>query len=236
MHTCMYIYVLCTLIRYCIIYASLKMNFEVFLYSLISIYKNRISNCKSGKRISIIKLKKLIALVLLYGENQVMKRRYWVHPIFSTKNRKLYGASETLIKELYFHNDEKFINYFRMTVEIYEKLLNAVGPHIKKQNCVRDPISPNTRLEICLRYLASGDSMKSLSYAFRVGCSTVSKIVLETCEAIWNVLKPKVFPKFNNNIWKHISSEYEKNWNFPHCIGALDGKHVIIQVCQSLKP
>jgi hypothetical protein len=29
--------------------------------------------------------------------------------------------------------------------------------------------------------------------------------------------------------WKAIVNEYERRWNFPHCIGALDGKHVVIQ-------
>lgn len=26
-----------------------------------------------------------------------------------------------------------------------------------------------------------------------------------------------------------IADNYNKRWNFPHCIGALDGKHVVIQ-------
>lgn len=27
-------------------------------------------------------------------------------------------------------------------------------------------------------------------------------------------------------LWLQISEDYEKKWNFPHCIGALDGKHI----------
>ena len=50
-------------------------------------------------------------------------------------------------------------------------------------------------IEICLRYLASGDIMPSLSFAFRIGISTVSKIVPETCQAIWNSLKEIISPE-----------------------------------------
>ncbi|XP_025996764.1 uncharacterized protein LOC113005411, partial [Solenopsis invicta] len=121
------------------------------------------------------------------------------------------------------------INYFRMTVEDFNKLLTIVEPYIKKQECIREPIPPDIRLKICLRYLASGDSMKSLSYAFRVGHNTISKIVSETCEAIWISLKDKVFEQPTKDFWIKIANNFDTQWDFPNCIGALDGKHVIIQ-------
>jgi hypothetical protein len=31
------------------------------------------------------------------------------------------------------------------------------------------------------------------------------------------------------NEWKKKAHNYEILWNFPHCIGAVDGKHVLIQ-------
>lgn len=29
--------------------------------------------------------------------------------------------------------------------------------------------------------------------------------------------------------WLDISENFEKLWNFPHCVGLIDGKHVVIQ-------
>lgn len=29
--------------------------------------------------------------------------------------------------------------------------------------------------------------------------------------------------------WKKIAVQFDKKWNFPHCLGALDGKHIVIQ-------
>lgn len=29
--------------------------------------------------------------------------------------------------------------------------------------------------------------------------------------------------------WLRISEEYENKWNFPHCVGAIDGKHIQLQ-------
>ena len=74
------------------------------------------------------------------------------------------------------------------------------------------------RLEICLRYLAS-DSMRSLSYAFRVG--QFQKLCPKRAKQ-WIALKDKVFEQPSKDLWKKIANE--ENWDFPNCIGAIDGK------------
>ena len=84
--------------------------------------------------------------------------------------------------------------------------------------------------EILCRYLATGDSMQTIAFSYQVGHSTVCGIIKETCIAIWNALKP-VYLKApsNEQQWKRITRDFEHQWNFPNCIGAIDGKHVVIQ-------
>lgn len=72
--------------------------------------------------------------------------------------------------------------------------------------------------------------MTSMSYNYLVGLTTVSNIIAETCSAIWNILSPLVLKPCGKEDWKEIARTFEERWQFPHCIGALDGKHVIIQV------
>ena len=33
--------------------------------------------------------------------------------------------------------------------------------------------------------------------------------------------------------WRAIGKGFRDQWNFPHCIGALDVKHVVMQACGS---
>nr|XP_012223365.1 PREDICTED: putative nuclease HARBI1 [Linepithema humile] len=154
--------------------------------------------------------------------------RLWLDN-FNIEKRFAQEASNNLVQEMTFEDVEKFFNYFRMTPETFEKLLHIVSPHIQKQFVIREPISARTRLQICLRYLSSGDSIVSISYAFRVGHNTVSKIVSETCDVIWDTLKDMVFLKATEDNWRRIADEFEEKCNFPNCIGAIDGKHIILQ-------
>lgn len=123
-----------------------------------------------------------------------------------------------------------FSRFTRMTPERFEHLLSLVGPLIAKRKCrSRKAISEAERLMITLRYLATGDSQQSHSFSFRMGRATVSKIIKETCEAIWAVLKIEYLKTpATQSDWLHIANEFEKEWNFPNCIGALDGKHIMM--------
>jgi len=59
--------------------------------------------------------------------------------------------------------------------------------------------------------------------------STVSGIVKEVCEAFWENLQPTVMPEPNEEIWRALENVFKEKWNFPHCVAAIDGKHVRIK-------
>jgi len=132
--------------------------------------------------------------------------------------RYLQGASKNLIVEMQTTDRQKFFNYFRMTPELFEKLLTLIGSRVQKKKICRIPISPRTRLQLTLRWLASGDSLASHSYAFRIALNTASKIVRETCTSLWEALKDKVFVQSTSENWQKIANEFQQICQFPNCI------------------
>lgn len=79
------------------------------------------------------------------------------------------------------------------------------------------------------RFLATGDSYGSLSFAFRLGKMTVCSIIRETTEVIWKVLRKQYIPVPTKESLKQAAEIFYAKTNFPHCVGAIDGKHCIIQ-------
>ena len=76
-----------------------------------------------------------------------------------------------------------------MTPQRFDHLFSlVVGPELVKECRSREPISPSERLALTLRYLASGDSQKSLMYAYRISCTSISRILRDTSLIIWKKL------------------------------------------------
>ncbi|XP_060809351.1 uncharacterized protein LOC106139025 isoform X3 [Amyelois transitella] len=152
--------------------------------------------------------------------NNRNRRRFWVDNLW--KERESKGEFNNLFNDLKY-DVQKFYDYHRMDYEKFQALLNICRPYIEKQRTnFRNPIEADQRLSLCLRFLITGSSFKSLGYSYRMGFSTVRSIVHETCQVIWNVLRPSVMPKPTREKWTRIAMEFDEKWNFPNCIGAID--------------
>lgn len=97
------------------------------------------------------------------------------------------------LDELLAEPSGEFDNFVRMSVNDFEYLLQKISPIIAKQDTDwRDAISARIRLAVTLRYLATGDSYKSLHHLFKISTQIISKIIPEVCSALIEVLKDLV--------------------------------------------
>ena len=63
-----------------------------------------------------------------------------------------------------------------------------------------------------------------------MGKSAIFGVVYEVCEATWKALQPEYvkMPSYEEE-WLAVSKDFEEIWNFPNCVGAIDGKHIVTQ-------
>ena len=111
---------------------------------------------------------------------------------------------------------------------MFDELLDRVGPRITKKmtNC-RSPLEPGLKLAITLRHLATGESYMSMRYLWRVAHNTISLVVPEVCQAIYEEYVADVLPvPSEEDDWRSIADCFMRRWQFPNTVGALDGKHV----------
>ena len=109
-------------------------------------------------------------------------------------------------------------------------MINKVGPLITKQTTnLRLPISPEEKLAITLRYLATRETFQSLMYQFRVHRATIAKFIPEVCKAIYNCLKDE-YLKVPSSVeeWETVANKTFDRWHFPNAFAEADGKHIAL--------
>lgn len=78
-------------------------------------------------------------------------------------------------------------------------------------------------------YLAEGLSMREIARNFHIGLSTTHYVIRETCTSLWTQLVDIVMPNPTKEQFIKIANGFWEKWNLPNCIGALDGKHCLVQ-------
>ena len=99
-----------------------------------------------------------IAAVLwyfVYMKHPRRPRSIWTHQ-WLLKRPEL-GAYDTLLSELREEDKSSFLNFLRVSPELFDQLVDKVTPLVKKADTpFRKAVSPGMRLAVTLRYLATG--------------------------------------------------------------------------------
>ncbi|XP_060803670.1 uncharacterized protein LOC132902483 [Amyelois transitella] len=175
--------------------------------------------------------KRRILLLLLLRRRRMKKKRnqrkYWVNPYLSIMNhdgdhfKRKYEALKIC-------GDDKFYEYFRMSISSFEEVLTKIAPRIQKKYVFRKPVGPMEMLGLTIRFLATGNSFRDMEFTDYRGKSTIGKIVRDVCRAIWDILLSESIPKISEERIEKIAKDFDVKTNFPNCMGALDGKHIRI--------
>ncbi|XP_016843176.1 uncharacterized protein LOC107981577 [Nasonia vitripennis] len=80
----------------------------------------------------------------------------------------------------------------RIKVSTFEYVLSKITPLLMKNLCNFhvQPIMPEERLVLTLRFVATGNTYSELAFSFKMGIKTFSNIISETMNCLWSVLSP----------------------------------------------
>ncbi|CAD0203434.1 unnamed protein product [Chrysodeixis includens] len=94
-----------------------------------------------------------------------------------------------LINELRVTEENDFKNYMRMRDSSFQKLLSLVSPYLKKQDThMRKSLTPEEKLAVTLRFLATGRSFENLKYSTLISPRAISAAVMDTCNTLMHLL------------------------------------------------
>ena len=164
------------------------------------------------------------------AQTQGKKKRWWVRPWIS--RRRQMGAFLHLMQELHLTCPEDYSRFLRMDRDVFYELVDRLRIPLTAASSEwqRQPLIPELKLAITLRYMASGESYMSLAYLFRVASNTISVLIPKVCDAIVeNMMAEVIQLPTDAEGWKRVAHGFQSRWNFPHTLGAIDGKHIAIK-------
>ena len=156
-------------------------------------------------------------------------RKVWVREWLTRRHE--FGHYDNLLTELHRHDQKGYKNYLRITPDLFQEMVEKLTPRLQKQSTfMREPLQVGLKLAVTLRFLATGNSYKSLQYSFRVEASTICNFILEVCKAIIAVYMGEVLrcPKTEEE-WKEVAARFASTWNYHNCLGTVDGKHIAMK-------
>ena len=177
---------------------------------------------------TIVTLLTLMILSLLQRS-----RSTYINPLLVDRSSHGFFNSviPILIKNEGLNLNYNLTEYIRMDSERFKYLLGFTANDLAPRGpCRLDAIQPAMKLMITLRFLAGGETFQTLALCFRLGHSTVSVVVQQTCNAIIQKVGPKYLTTPDTvEEWRKVQDRFFRDWNFPRVVGCVDGKHIAIE-------
>eukprot|EP00112_Aurelia_sp_Birch-Aquarium-sp1_P012114 Seg2545.4 transcript_id=Seg2545.4/GoldUCD/mRNA.D3Y31 product="hypothetical protein" protein_id=Seg2545.4/GoldUCD/D3Y31 len=143
------------------------------------------SNMLKRKAVAAI----LLATIIDETEGRGWKRgktREWM------KRREERGYCSTIVRELQIEDCASYREMMRMKHEQFLEMLKLIEKDITPQQIVggQKVISPMSRLTLTLRFLATGETYRSLAYQFQISKAAILYIINKVCLAIVKEMVP----------------------------------------------
>ena len=146
------------------------------------------------------------------------QRRWWVRRRISLRPEQ--GAYGNLMMLLRNEDVVALPNFTRLSPQMFLDLVERLTPRLRKEDTwYRDSLEVGLKVAITLRQLSTGDNYKSLMYLFYVPYNTISILVRDVCQAIWDEYGDELVSNPTTAEGrKEIAASYSSRWNFHHVL------------------
>ena len=113
-------------------------------------------------------------------KNKRGKTRQWI------QRREEKGFYTNIVEELQVEDTKTYEEMLRMNYDTFKFILKKTEQDITPTTLMSGglkTISPGDRLTLTLRYLATGECYRSLSFQFRISRRTILYLIQEVCRA-----------------------------------------------------
>ncbi|CAF4211088.1 unnamed protein product, partial [Rotaria sordida] len=127
--------------------------------------------------------------------------------------------------------EKQFKDNFRTQRSTFAQLVNQIGIYLKKKDTVlRLAIPVDKRVACALYLLGTTGELRTIGHLFGIGKCSAANILHSFCSVIVEIYFRRLikFPTTQQEI-RATTDAFLKKYNYPMCLGALDGTHIAIE-------
>ena len=157
--------------------------------------------------------------VFLTDRSQVRGRAAW----------KIPRIQNVLEHEFLHFPDRKWLESYRISKDMFEQLIRDLHSHQRQVTRLRNPVPVKTIVPMLLKRIGKGLDYREIGDKFGIGTSTACMKVNEAMKLLVSS-KMHIISKLQRGIdFQRIVNGFQRKWNFPQCLGAIDGTHIPIK-------
>ncbi|XP_066026359.1 putative nuclease HARBI1 [Pocillopora verrucosa] len=142
---------------------------------------------------------------------------------------KIPRIQNVLEHEFLHFPDRKWLESYRISKDMFEQLTHDLRSLQRQVTRLRSPVPVRTVVAMLLKRLGKGLDYREIGDKFGVGASTACIKVNEAMKLLVSS-KMHIISKIQRGIdFKRIINGFQRKWNFPQCLGAIDGTHIPIK-------
>nr|XP_023018037.1 uncharacterized protein LOC111507039 [Leptinotarsa decemlineata] len=155
--------------------------------------------------------------LMLIQEEEEDEEHMLLHHIFQ-KRRGIQNLFVKRREEGYFKlliallktDDSKFRECFRLNLDQFHFVVALIRDDLTKPgtNAVPLPITAEEKLALTLRFMATGETFRSLAFAFRISHSYIITLVKETLLSMCKHLVPMFIPAPSTDVLERNAEEF----------------------------
>ena len=154
--------------------------------------------------------------VFLTEQSQVGGRAVW----------KIPRIQNVLEHEFLHFPDRKWLESYRVSKDMFEQLMRDLHSLQRQVTRLRKPVPVKTVVAMLLKRIGKGLDYREIGDKFGIGSSTACMKVNEAKKLLVSS-KMHVISKLQRGIdFQRIINGFQRKWNFPQCLGAIDGTHI----------
>lgn len=116
------------------------------------------------------------------------RRSCWINDLLLLREK--HGFYSWLVPELIKNERYNIKKFLRVSNPALNAIIKKLHNRLLKKSPFRECVSTQEKVIIALRFYATGESYESLTWGFLRAPNTISLIVTEVSEAIWEVFQP----------------------------------------------